>query len=125
MLKHADGAIVVSDYLADRVRPMLGPNTRLAIAPPVLLGDYATKSDYRQKQDVFSVLTIANMNYTEKADGAIIIAEAMKKASQDRPETRMHLDIVGGGLQLKRLQNVITGLQMPDNITNYRTWAAK
>lgn len=115
LMKGADGVIVVSEYLAHSVRPMLGEKTHLLVLPPVLLKMCKSKIDYKQEGEWFNILTVANLNYYEKADGVIIIAKAIKSACVSQPNLKIKLNVVGGGLQLERLERELAGLSLPEN----------
>lgn len=117
MLRNVDGVIVVSTYLADLVKPLVGSKTHLMVSPPMLLEECKPKTHYLQRGDKFCILTVANLNYSEKADGGIIIANAVKTACQNQPDIPIHLDIVGGGLRLTQVQDSIADIKLPENST--------
>lgn len=117
LLKYADGVIVVSEYLANSVRPMIGGKTRLIVSPPVLLKECKVKSDYSQQDDWLNVLTVANLNYKEKAEGVLIIANALLAVCVSQAHLKIKLNIVGGGLQLEKLKQKLARLNLPDNLS--------
>lgn len=115
LLKYVDGVIVVSDHLADTLRPMLGHKTHLTVAPPVLLNRCKPKSNYRQQSESFNILTVTNLNYYEKAEGVTILVQAIKNACLNHPGLMVRLNVVGGGLQFNHLKTKLASIELPDN----------
>ncbi len=117
LLKHVDGVIVVSVYLAKAVEPLLGSKSHIVVSPPMLLRECKPKRSYQQNGEMFSVLTVTNLNYSEKADGVLHIANAIRSLGQNQPDIAIHFDIVGGGLRLTQVQHAIENMTLPRNVT--------
>lgn len=116
MLRHAEGVIVVSAFLAESVKPLLGRKTRTYVSPPVLLSDPQGDRNYRQSGESFTVLMVANLNYAEKADGVLRVARGLAKACEADAAINIHFEVVGGGRSLSQVRAEIDGMRLPANL---------
>lgn len=107
LLSHSDGVIVVSDYLRRAVEPYVGDLKKIYVSPPAPQ-IMPSSNDSARCAGSFYVLTVANLNYKEKADGIVDIVYRLLIAKEaDNSGRKIVYDIVGGGHQLHYLRKEV------------------
>lgn len=119
MLGRVHGVVVVSDYLLQSMRAALGGKVRALVLAPVIKspGSIDIRRQNKKPAEALHLLTVTNLNYREKADGVIAIANAIAGlVSSSGITTRLRYDIVGGGYQLDYVERALSQIRDQENV---------
>ncbi len=113
VIKSSKSAIVVNDSL----RPML-PNTiesSIYVIPQYIDGDIVPR-DYNVTEPI-KILTVSNLNYSEKAKGVIRLIKELISYSNATPNICVHFQVAGSGLHFDEVEDFITKTGVPGNLS--------